>query len=70
MPVPKKRVSHAATGKRRSHDALKLTAAIESCPDCGAPKLRHHVCAACGTYRGVKVFADNDSAPAVGAATE
>jgi large subunit ribosomal protein L32 len=62
MPVPKKKMSRSQTGQRRAHDALKLTAAIESCPDCGASKLRHHVCAACGTYRGVKVFADNDAA--------
>lgn len=60
MPVPKKRMSRSQTGQRRAHDALVLTAAIESCPDCGAPKLRHHVCKACGSYRGRKVFADND----------
>ncbi len=62
MPVPKKRMSRSQTGMRRSHDAIKLTAAVESCPDCGAPKLRHRVCAACGSYRGRKIFADNDAA--------
>lgn len=61
MPVPKKRMSRSQTGQRRAHDAIKLTAAIESCPDCGAPKLRHRVCDACGSYRGRKVFADNDA---------
>jgi large subunit ribosomal protein L32 len=60
MAVPKKRMSRSQTGQRRAHDALKLTAAIETCPDCGASKLRHRVCAACGSYRGRKIFADND----------
>jgi large subunit ribosomal protein L32 len=60
MAVPKKRMSRSQTGQRRAHDALKLTAAVESCPDCGASKLRHRVCDACGSYRGRKVFADND----------
>ncbi len=60
MAVPKKRMSRSQTGQRRAHDALKLTAAVESCPDCGASKLRHRVCPACGSYRGRKIFADND----------
>jgi len=63
MPVPKKRVSRSQRDQRRSHDALVLTAAIESCPDCGASKLRHRVCDACGSYRGRKIFSDNDAAP-------
>ncbi len=63
MPVPKKRVSRSQRDQRRAHDALVLTAAIESCPDCGASKLRHRVCDACGSYRGRKIFSDNDAAP-------
>ncbi len=62
MAVPKKRMSRSQRDQRRAHDALKLTAAVEACPDCSAPKLRHHVCGACGSYRGTKVFADNDAA--------
>lgn len=60
MPVPKKRVSSRVRDQRRSHDFLVATAATESCPACGASKQRHHVCPSCGTYRGRKVFADND----------
>ena len=60
MLVPKKRMSRSQTGQRRAHDFLTPTAATESCPDCGAVKLRHHVCGSCGSYRGKKVFADND----------
>ena len=35
--------------------ALEATAAVEYCPTCGEPKLRHHACGACGTYRGRQV---------------
>jgi large subunit ribosomal protein L32 len=62
MAVPKKRMSRSQRGQRRAHDAIKLTVAIQTCPSCGAAMQRHHVCAACGEYRGVKVFADNDTA--------
>jgi len=64
MPVPKKRVSRRVRDQRRAHDFLVASAATEGCPDCGATKLRHHVCPSCGTYRGRKVFADNDEATA------
>ena len=52
MPVPKKKTSRSVRDMRRSHDAIKLTAAVEYCPSCGEPKLRHHACAKCGEYRG------------------
>ena len=55
MAVPKKRMSRSQRGQRRAHDAIKLTVAIQTCPSCGAAMQRHHVCAACGEYRGVKV---------------
>ena len=55
MAVPKKKTSRSRTGHRRSHHAIKLTAAIEYCPNCGTPKLRHNLCDACGTYRGLQI---------------
>jgi large subunit ribosomal protein L32 len=64
MPVPKKRSSRSVIGMRRSHDFLVATAATEVCPECGATKQRHRVCASCGTYRGRKVLTDLDVAPA------
>ncbi len=64
MAVPKKRTSRRVRDQRRAHDFLVATAAVETCPDCGASKQRHHVCPSCGTYRGRKVFADNDEAVA------
>jgi large subunit ribosomal protein L32 len=55
MAVPKKRTSRARRDKRRAHDHLEFTAAVEPCPSCGELKLRHRVCGACGTYRGIQV---------------
>ncbi len=55
MAVPKKKTSVSRKGMRRSHDAIKGTNPTE-CPNCGAPKLSHHVCGACGFYRGRQVF--------------
>ncbi len=61
MAVPKKRTSRRRRDMRRAHDAIKFTAAVESCPNCGELKLRHHMCEACGTYRGRTVVeADAD----------
>ena len=51
MAVPKQRTSRSKRDKRRSHDAVG-TSARSNCPQCGAPKLPHRVCAQCGMYRG------------------
>jgi large subunit ribosomal protein L32 len=56
MAVPKKRTSRMRRDQRRAHDALTYSAAVESCPSCGETKLRHHMCDACGTYRGRKII--------------
>ena len=55
MAVPKKRTSKTRKRMRRSHHAIKATAAVDVCESCGAPKLRHHVCLECGKYRGTQV---------------
>lgn len=55
MGVPKKRVSHARKGKRRSHQALRAPS-LSVCPKCKAYKLPHRVCPNCGTYKGVQYF--------------
>jgi large subunit ribosomal protein L32 len=52
MAVPKKKTSRSVRDMRRSHHALVANAAVEYCPNCGEPKLRHNLCNACGTYRG------------------
>ncbi len=61
MAVPKKRTSRSRRDMRRSHHALPQPARVE-CSNCGEPKPPHHVCPACGHYRGrevVKVSAPN-----------
>ena len=57
MAVPKKRTSRRRRDMRRAHDFLTFTAAVESCPNCGEPKLRHKICGSCGHYRGRQVLA-------------
>ncbi len=51
MGVPKRRVSHARQGDRRSHLALSLPR-LEECPHCHAQKQPHHACRECGYYKG------------------
>ncbi|MEZ4239449.1 MAG: 50S ribosomal protein L32 [Myxococcota bacterium] len=61
MAVPKKRTSRMQRDQRRAHDHLTYSASVESCPDCGETKLRHHMCEACGTYRGRKIVEVDNS---------
>jgi large subunit ribosomal protein L32 len=51
MAVPKRRVSHARRDKRRSSVWKLEPPAINKC-SCGAYKLSHRVCPACGMYKG------------------
>lgn len=53
--LPKKKISSARRGMRRSHDHLKLPT-LMTCPQCREPKLTHHVCQNCGTYNGINVL--------------
>jgi large subunit ribosomal protein L32 len=55
MGVPKRRVSHARQGERRSHLALELPK-LEECPHCHEVKRPHHACPNCGYYGGRPVF--------------
>ena len=45
------RINRSATGKRRSGHGLEEPR-LSKCSNCGAPHLRHHMCSACGHYRG------------------
>ncbi|PCJ59823.1 MAG: 50S ribosomal protein L32 [Rhodospirillaceae bacterium] len=60
MAVPKKKVSQSRRNMRRSHDALKLVNYME-CPNCGELKRSHHVCSACGQYRGRDVVESKEA---------
>lgn len=51
MGVPKRRVSHARQGERRSHLAIDLPN-LEECPHCHEQKRQHRVCPNCGYYNG------------------
>ena len=51
MGVPKRRVSHARQGERRSHLAAGLPR-LEECPHCHETKRAHNVCPNCGYYDG------------------
>lgn len=55
MAMPKKRMSHARSGKRRSHIALKPLG-LRACAQCKQPTLPHRVCANCGYYRGEQII--------------
>ncbi len=54
MANPKRRHSNTRTRLRRAHDFLKLQS-LSNCPQCGAPRLPHRICPACGYYRGKQV---------------
>jgi len=56
MATPKKRLSRAKRGQRRSHDALK-PATVINCSNCEALVLPHHVCPSCGYYKGKEIVA-------------
>ena len=56
MAVPKKRTSRRRKGMRRAHDSLNFSAAVVICETCGVEKLAHHICLACGYYRGRRFF--------------
>lgn len=48
--VVRMRHTRAHTANRRSHHALKAQK-LAVC-ECGAPRVSHRACAACGRYRG------------------
>ena len=56
MAVPKRKTSKARRDKRRSSVwKLKLPGLV-ACPKCGALRLSHRACKACGTYNGREVI--------------
>lgn len=56
MAVQQNRKTRSKRNMRRSHDALKAVSSAE-CPNCGEPKLPHHVCGVCGHYDGREIVA-------------
>ncbi|CAN2042164.1 Large ribosomal subunit protein bL32 [Candidatus Magnetomoraceae bacterium gMMP-15] len=55
MALPKRKTSKSRRDKRRTHQ--KTTGPdVSTCPQCGDPKLSHHICTKCGTYKGRTVI--------------
>jgi len=54
MANPKRKSSKSRRDKRRTHKKLSIPNLI-LCPECHEPKLPHHVCLNCGTYKGREV---------------
>ncbi|MFC1931410.1 50S ribosomal protein L32 [Chloroflexota bacterium] len=53
--LPKRKISKARRGSRRSHSGMNPSR-LDYCPQCHSPKLPHHVCPVCGTYGGREVI--------------
>ncbi len=56
MAVPKKKTSKARTRRRRSENDKVKSPVASWCDNCGAAKMPHRVCLACGMYRGRQVI--------------
>jgi len=54
MANPKHKISKSRRDKRRTHKKLTMPGYV-LCPQCHEPKLPHHVCLNCGTYKGREV---------------
>ena len=62
MAVPRNRLSNARKNSKRSHHA-KTPRNVSLCQGCGAKRLPHVVCQACGSY-GNRVVIQQESAQA------
>ena len=56
MAVPKRKTSKARRDTRRNNVWKLETPGIVACPNCGAYRLPHRACKACGTYNGRQVL--------------
>jgi large subunit ribosomal protein L32 len=55
MALPKYKISKSRRDKRRTHQKIKPLNVVR-CSQCNEPKLPHHVCLSCGTYKGREVI--------------
>lgn len=56
MALQKFKSSKARSRSRRANYLRIETPNLTPCPNCGAMKLPHRVCAECGTYKGKRVI--------------
>src|SRR6478752_7191682 len=61
MAVPKQKQSHSRTNKRRATHTISAPTQ-SACPNCGAPRMPHRVCANCRTYAGREIPLDANGA--------
>jgi large subunit ribosomal protein L32 len=54
MALPKRKHSKARRDKSRTHQALSVTQ-LTKCPQCFTLIRPHHICSACGYYKGRKI---------------
>jgi large subunit ribosomal protein L32 len=54
MAVPKKKTSKSRRDKRRATHRIEAPR-VNSCPQCGRPKLPHRMCPNCKTYGGREI---------------
>ncbi|NLM37818.1 MAG: 50S ribosomal protein L32 [Firmicutes bacterium] len=55
MANPRRRHTNTRGRLRRTHWKLDLVS-LSRCDQCQAPRLPHHACPSCGSYRGRKVL--------------
>jgi large subunit ribosomal protein L32 len=55
-PLPKKKTSVARKKRKRAHLDYSDPKLVV-CPQCRSPRLSHHACPTCGTYKGRDVLA-------------
>lgn len=71
MAVPKKKTSVSRKGKRHAGQHHRLVAGnTDRCSNCEAVTIRHHVCSACGFYKGQQVYEIKVKAAAEEASSE
>ncbi|HHX73172.1 MAG TPA: 50S ribosomal protein L32 [Clostridiales bacterium] len=61
MAVPKRKHSKARRDKRRSSNWKLSVPVLSACSACGAAKLPHRACKACGQYKGRTVVTVADA---------
>ncbi len=59
MPVPKRKTSKSKRNMRRAQQKINEIT-LSKCPSCGEPKKPHHMCLACGTYKGRTIIQKDD----------
>jgi len=52
MPNPKRKHTNSRTNSRRKQNWKIRISSLSKCPQCGAMRLPHRVCPACGFYKG------------------